>query len=197
MGENFSDLQIFAGLIYQDFSNYNQIVLAEIREIKEQPEAEDIINQYNEFYIIRKKKPKEKWKDESLKVYKELEKKLREIERAPQTLGNSALGAAVAYCLNELESVYNIIVSTHYDLDNNKIERPMRYISISRRNSLFCGSDAGAARTATLYSLAISCRLNNVNTFLYFKDVIQHLAENSSITNEQMRNILPDKWAVQ
>lgn len=166
-------------------------------EIKEQPEAEEIIDQYNEFYIIRKKKPKEKWKDESLKVYKKLEKKLREIEQSHETLGNNTLGTAVAYCLNELESVYNIIVSTDYDLDNNKIERPMRYISISRRNSLFCGSDAGAARTAILYSLAISCRLNNVNTFSYFKDVIQRLAQCQRMSNEQIRNLLPDKWAEQ
>ncbi len=73
----------------------------------------------------------------------------------------------------------------------------MRYISISRRNSLFFGSNAGAGRTATLYSLAISCRLNNVNTFSYFKDVIQRLAQNQNMTKEQMRNLLPDKWSEQ
>lgn len=162
-------------------------------DIKGQPKAEVIIDLYNQFYSIRKK-PKEKWKEESMKVYKALEEELRNIERDPETLGNHILSNAVAYCLNELESIYNIIISTDYDLDNNIIERPMRYISISRRNSLFCGSDAGAQRTATLYSLAISCRLNNVNTFSYFKDVIQSLAETPKFTNEQIRNLLPDKW---
>lgn len=165
-------------------------------DIKEQPKAGAIIDLYNQFYIVRKK-PKEKWKEESMKVYKALEQELRNIERDPETLGNHVLSKAVAYCLNELESIYNIIISTDYDLDNNIIERPMRYISISRRNSLFCGSNAGAERTATLYSLAISCRLNNVNTFSYFKDVVQLLAESPKMTNEQMRNLLPDKWAEQ
>lgn len=164
-------------------------------EIGEQPQAQEIIDLYNKFYSIRKEKPKEKWKDASLKVYEKLKKKLRDIERDPQVLPNHILSKATTYCLNELESIYNIIVSTRYDLDNNIIERPMRYISISRRNSLFCGSDAGAMRTATLYSLAISCRLNNVNTFSYFKDVIQRLAECPRMTNEQLRNLLPDKWA--
>jgi len=164
-------------------------------EIQEQPQAQEIIDLYNQFYSIRKKKPKEKWKEASLKVYKELERKLRDIERDPQVLPNHILCKAAAYGLNELESIYNIIKSTQYDLDNNIIERPMRYISISRRNSLFCGSNAGAMRTATLYSLAISCRLNNVNTFSYFKDVIQRLAECPRMTNEQLRNLLPDKWA--
>jgi len=164
-------------------------------EIQEQTQAQEIIDLYNKFYSIRKKKPKEKWKDASLKVYEKLKKKLRDIERDPLVLPNHILSKATAYCLNELESIYNIIVSTRYDLDNNIIERPMRYISISRRNSLFCGSHAGAMRTATLYSLAISCRLNNVNTFSYFKDVIQQLAESPRMTNEQLRNLLPDKWA--
>lgn len=166
-------------------------------EIKEQPQAEKIIDLYNEFYIIRNKKPKEKWKDFSLVVYKKLETELRKIERDSLTLGNDILSKATAYCLNELESIYNIIVSTDYDLDNNVIERPMRYISISRRNSLFCGSDKGAERTALLYSLAISCRLNNINTFSYFKDVIQRLAEDQIMSDEQIRNLLPDKWAEQ
>jgi hypothetical protein len=166
-------------------------------EIKEQPQAEKIIDLYNQFYIIRKKKPPNKWKGESLKVYDTLGKELRKIERDPETRGNQILGKATAYCLNELESIYNIVISADYDLDNNIIERPMRYISISRRNSLFCGSNAGAERTATLYSLAISCRLNNVNTFSYFKDIIQRLAENQNMNNEQIRNLLPDKWADQ
>lgn len=166
-------------------------------EIKEQPKAELMIDLYNQFYNIRKKKPKEKWQEESLAVYYTLEKELRKIERDPETLGNHILRKAAAYCLNELESVYNIIVSTDYDLDNNIIERPMRYISISRRNSLFCGSNSGAKRTATLYSLAISCKLNKVNTFSYFKDVIQRLALSQQMPNEQMRNLLPDRWTEQ
>lgn len=164
-------------------------------DIKDQPQAKEIIDLYNKFYIIRKHKPKDRWGKLSLKVYKDLADKLRAIEKDPNTLPDHILSKAAAYCLNELESIYNIIISTDYDLDNNKIERPMRYISISRRNSLFCGSNAGAQRTATLYSLAISCRLNNINTFSYFKDVIQRLAENQTMDQDKMRDLLPDRWA--
>jgi hypothetical protein len=164
-------------------------------EVSEQNEAAEIIDLFNQLYIIRKRKPKDRWKEESIKVYKVLEEKLKAIERDPKILPNNILSKATAYCLNELESIYNIIISTYYDLDNNKIERPMRYISISRRNSLFCGSNAGAERTATLYSLAISCRLNNVNTFSYFKEVIQSLASSPNMTKEKIRNLLPDRWS--
>ena len=164
-------------------------------EIKEQPRASEIIDLYNEFYILRKNKPKRQWKKLSKIIYKNLEEKLRAIDRDPLVLPDHILRKAAAYCLNELESIYNIITSTEYDLDNNKIERPMRYISISRRNSLFCGSNNGASRTAKLYSLAISCRLNNINTYSYFNDVIQQLATKQKMTEVQMRALLPDRWA--
>ncbi len=164
-------------------------------EIEQDSKAKEIIDLYNQFYIIRNEHPKEEWVNDSLKVYKILEEKLRAIERDVGELPNHILSKATAYCLNELESIYNIITSTACDLDNNKIERPMRYIGINRRNSLFCGSNAGTQRTATLYSLAISCRLNDINTCTYFRDVIQQLAESQNMSKEKMRDLLPDKWA--
>ena len=164
-------------------------------EIDNQKEAKDIIDTYNKFYLIRRKYPKEKWVGKSILVYDELEVKLRKLEKSRQCLPDSKLSKAVAYCLNELESIGNIINSTEYDLDNNRIERPMRYISISRKNSMFCGSQKGAGRTALIYSLAISCRLNNVNSFSYFCDIINKLATLShKATDEQLRELLPDKW---
>ncbi len=75
------------------------------------------------------------------------------------------------------------------------IERPMRYISTSRKNSMFAGSMRGAKRMALIYSLAISCRLNGVNSFVYFCDVINRLAECSlSTPSDELRKLLPDKW---
>ncbi len=66
-------------------------------EIQEQPGAKEIIDLYNQFYLIRKNKPKEKWKELSLDVCKELEVKLRNIERDPSTLPNHILCKAAAY----------------------------------------------------------------------------------------------------
>ena len=159
-------------------------------------EAKEIIDLYNEFYLLRKRKHKDIWVKESLEIYERLKKRLREIESDKEVLCNAILSKGVAYCINELESIRNIITSTHYDLDNNQIERPMRYISTSRKNSMFCGSQKGANRMALIYSLAISCRLNNINTFSYFCDVINRLALlQHSPTSEQLRELLPDKWA--
>lgn len=164
-------------------------------DIETQKEAKEIIDIYNEFYQIRKNSPKDKWIKQSLKVYNKLKKRLREIERDKDIIGNSILSKGITYCLNELESIYNIIVSTEYDLDNNQIERPMRYISISRKNSMFCGSQKGANRMALIYSIAISCRLNNINTFVYFCDIINRLAMlPPNAPDVQLRELLPDRW---
>lgn len=165
-------------------------------EIEQQKEAKEIIDIYNEFYHLRNTIKKDKWVDASLKVYDKLKRKLRELEKDKMIICNSILSKAVAYSLNELDSIRNIIISTDYDLDNNQIERPMRYISISRKNSMFCGSGKSAARLALIYSLAISCRLNGVNSFEYFCDIINRLAElPPNVSNEKLRELLPDKWS--
>jgi hypothetical protein len=78
---------------------------------------------------------------------------------------------------------------------DNAIERQMRYISLSRKNSLFCGSHDGAERTALIYSLACSCRLNGINTFEYFTDVLNRLAYvNPNAPDEVFRELLPNRW---
>ncbi len=164
-------------------------------EIENQKEAKEIIDIYNEFYRIRKNHPEDKWIELSKKVYDKLERRLREIERSKECLANTILSKAVAYSINELDSIYNIISSTQYNLDNNNIERPMRYISWSRKNSMFCGDGKGAERLALIYSLAISCRLNNINTFDYFCDIINTIAILPPRTPKSvLRELLPDRW---
>ena len=67
--------------------------------------------------------------------------------------------------------------------------------TLSRRNSLFCGSHDGAKRMALIYSLACSCRLNNVNTFKYFTDVLNQLVNIShNAPDEVFIELLPHRW---
>ena len=102
---------------------------------------------------------------------------------------------AVHYMLNEWEAIENIFTRGDYRLDNNLVERLNRYISLSRRNSLFFGSHKGAERAAMYYSLACSCRLLGINFFEYLSDVINKTAlmqPNTKLT--AYRDLLPDKW---
>ena len=128
-------------------------------------------------------------------ILKELKDALLDIKQRKSTLPKSELGKAVNYALNEYDSLCNYIKSPHYQLDNNSIERLMRYISLSRKNSLFCGSHAGAKRSALIYSLACSCRLNGINSFDYFNDLLKKMINVYPNTDkEYIRNLLPDRW---
>jgi transposase len=128
-------------------------------------------------------------------ILKKLKDKLLAIQSDPATLPKSPLSKAVNYTLGEYDALCNYILRHDYKPDNNAIERQLRYISLSRRNSLFCGSHAGAERTALIYSLACSCRLNGINTFEYFTDILNKLAYIShNASDEVFKELLPNRW---
>ncbi|WP_286335166.1 transposase domain-containing protein, partial [Bacteroides caecimuris] len=46
-----------------------------------------------------------------------------------------------------------------------------------------------------LHSLACSCRLNGINSFDYFKDILNKFIEIKPNTDKKViRELLPDKW---
>lgn len=153
-------------------------------DIEADKDATQIIDVINKLYRKEHKIGKH-WKPDRILEYikkyapsilKELKRKLLKIQSNPSMLPKSPLSKAINYTLNEYDALCNYIDGPEYTLDNNAIERYMRYISLSRKNSLFCGSHDGAKRTALLYSLACSCRLNGINTFEYFTDILNRMA---------------------
>ena len=139
-----------------------------------------------------------RWRQEyAPPILRIIRKKLDKMAAYPpeKMLPKSEKYTAVHYMLNEWEAIENIFTRGDYHLDNNLVERLNRYISLSRRNSLFFGSHKGAERGAKFYSLACSCRLQGVSFFEYISDVINKAAAlppNTPIT--KYRNLLPDKW---
>lgn len=128
----------------------------------------------------------------------DLFEKLEEISSRNDLLPKSTLAQAVGYALNEYDAICDIFKRGDTDLDNNYVERIQRYISLSRRNSLFFGSHKGARRGAILYTIAISCKLNGVNLFEYINDVLEKTAEWQPNTPlEKYRDLLPDRWKKQ
>ena len=86
-------------------------------------------------------------------------------------------------------SAYCKSINVNYD------EHINRYISLSRKNSLFFGSHAGAERSAIFYSLACSCRLHRINFFEYLSDVLNRCAEMpNGAPPDAFRELLPDRW---
>ena len=128
-------------------------------------------------------------------ILKKIRRKLDQMAADPKMLPKSDRHNAVNYMINEWEAIGNIFTRGDYHLDNNLVERLNRYISLSRRNSLFFGSHKGAQRAAMFYSLACSCRLNKINFFEYISDVINRAALMQPNTDiREYRALLPDKW---
>lgn len=137
-----------------------------------------------------------KWRQRyALPVMRIIRKKLDRMAADSRLLPKTEKYEAVHYMLNEWDALMNIFTRGDYHLDNNLVERLNRYISLSRRNSLFFGSHAGARRAAMFYSLACSCRLQGVNFFEYISDVINKAAALPPRTPpSKYRDLLPDKW---
>jgi len=78
-------------------------------------------------------------------------------------------------------------------IDNNAVERAIRTVAIGRKNCLFSGSHEGARRSAMLYSLMISCKLNDPNPLVCLSDVLERL---SYLPKEDKYPdmLLPNNW---
>jgi hypothetical protein len=60
---------------------------------------------------------------------------------------------AIGYALNHWEGLFRFLEDGRIEIDTNPVERSKRPIAISRKNTLFAGSDEGAANWAAVSSL--------------------------------------------
>ena len=176
-------------------------------DMKGNPDADRILELCNEIYRkehVHKIGEKGWTVEDNLKwrqkfappILKKLKKTLLKVQaqtdKYPPT---SQMHKAVNYFLNEWSGIEAIPTAGDYSWDNNQIERINRYVSLSRKNSLFFGSHAGAERGCIFYSLACSCRLHHINFFEYLSDILNRMSEMPNGTPvEAFRNLLPDKW---
>jgi uncharacterized coiled-coil protein SlyX len=165
--------------------------------------ARQVIDIMNELYQLDHKVDKD-WdtqrkmeyrKERGSPIMDRLKDKLLQIVSDPEALPSSDLLVQAAnYTLGQFDALSNCLLGD-YKLDNNAIERAMRPISLSRRNSLFAGSHKGAENHALFYSLACSCQMQNINSFEYFNDVLKQLAYiNPNAPDEVFIELLPHKW---
>ena len=69
----------------------------------------------------------------------------------------------------------------------------MRPICLSRKNSLFAGSDEGGENWACLASLIETCKLNGVNPQAYFADLLTRLV--NGWPQNRIEELMPWNWA--
>jgi len=100
---------------------------------------------------------------------------------------------AIRYALNHWGGLERFLEDGRIELDNNSVERAMRPVALSRKNSLFAGSDEGGANWACLASLIETCKLNSVNPQAYFTDLLTRLV--NGWPQKSIDELMPWHWA--
>ena len=149
-------------------------------------------------YEIESRAKKEKYNSAQLLQARQKEAKpiLAEIktvldEYKNQVLPKSPMGKAITYSLNQWEALNRYVDDPILDIDNNISERILRMVVIGRKNYMFAGSEAGAWRAAIIYSLVASCKLNGIDPFAYFRDVLEKVSIHPA---DKIDELLPSNW---
>ena len=78
-------------------------------------------------------------------------------DQLPKLPGRGPTAEAIRYAMNHWHGLERFLEDGRIELDNNTVERAMRPIILSRKNSLFAGCDEGGVRWAALASLIETC----------------------------------------
>jgi transposase len=149
-------------------------------------------------YEIEKRAKKENYSDEqllearqteALPIFDEILSALNEYK--DRVLPKSPMGKAITYSLNQWEALIRYVDDPILDIDNNLSERTLRMVVIGRKNYLFAGSESGAKRAAIIYSLVASCKLNDIDPFWYFRDVLKRISTHPA---GRIDELLPCEW---
>ncbi|MCX5644892.1 MAG: transposase [Phycisphaerae bacterium] len=152
-----------------------------------------------QLYIIEEKAQEEQLDAEGVKALRQkfskpiLQDQIQPLLESwsPDVLPKSPIGKAVTYALNQWEALNRSWENGILCIDNSLSERVIKLVALGRKNWLFSGSDGGAQRAAILYSLIASCKLCQIDPFLYLRDVLERI--NTHPAN-RIDELTPPRW---
>ena len=68
------------------------------------------------------------------------------------------------------------LIDGRVELDSNIVERAIRPQTITRKNSLFAGSDGGGRTWATIATLLQTCKMNDVDPVAWLTLTLERIA---------------------
>ena len=131
-------------------------------------------------------------KAESVPVLEELKSYLEVNLRS--TPPKTKLGIAIKYVLERWEALTKYTKDPILDIDNNHVERCIKFIVIGRKGWLFANSIESANKLGVLYSLVISCKINNVNPRKYLEYVLTQIPYINKGDPKELEQLLPDRF---
>src|SRR3954469_2405005 len=104
---------------------------------------------------------------------------------------NSHTTKAINYSLNRWDAFTRFLDDGRLCLSNNAAERELRAVALGRKNWTFAGSDEGGRRTAAIYTLIATAKLNDVDPQAWLADVLARLPDHPA---KRIHELLPWNW---
>ena len=101
------------------------------------------------------------------------------------------LAKAMTYMLKRWHAFCLFLEDGRVCLSNNAAERALRGVAQARNSWMFAGSDRGGERAAAIYSLIMTCRLNDVDPHARLADILARLAGHPA---HRIDELLPWRW---
>ncbi len=121
------------------------------------------------------------------------ELKVHLTELRDEVSAKSALGKAVSYTLNHWSGLTACLDDGRVEIDSNVVERSMKSVALTRKNSLFVGNERGGKTFAVLASLVNTCKLNGVDPEVWLADVLERIIS-GKVKASEMESLLPWAW---
>jgi transposase len=127
--------------------------------------------------------------EQSAPVVADLEAWMR-AERANLSRHNE-VAKAMDYILKRWTAFTRFLDDGRICITNNAAERALRGVALGRKSWLFAGSDRGGQRAAALYSLIVTCKLNDIDPQAWLADVLARIAD---LPVQNLDALLPWNW---
>jgi transposase len=98
---------------------------------------------------------------------------------------------AAQYALTREAALRVFLEYPNVPLDTNHMEREIRAIAMGRKSWLFCWTEVGARYVGIVQSLIASCRLQGVDPYVYFVDVLQRIDTHLAF---EVHLLIPRLW---
>lgn len=96
--------------------------------------------------------------------------------------GKSETAEAIRYAFTRREALERFLTDGRVEIDSNIVERAIRPQTITRKNSLFAGSEGGGRTWATLATLLQTCKMNSVDPLDWLSQTRSRIAQGWPVT---------------
>jgi len=91
--------------------------------------------------------------------------------------GKSKTAEAIRYALTRREALERFLTDGRIEIDSNIVERAIRPQTITRKNSLFAGSEGGGRTWATVATLLQTAKMNSVDPLDWLSQTLTRIAQ--------------------